>query len=265
MPHAAYFDLTKKENSAIKTNVAPDEIKSISGQSFKNTVPRHCEKVVEVLQDGPLSFTRLHKELCKRTGCSVSKSTLTKCIHYLSYIKNISVKKIDGSVGNEISISLNNDSFVKWIDKERKYFTTGENQQDTNHNIEMWNYVEQLRSIDNFIDTLLSDFINQLYIYSNSVDRQVAAEEFNMYMRYQLMPTMHHLTELVRPPLRLSEETRNKLIRLHSFSLHLDIMQSEKQMQESEIDKEIGSIYLNRVDSSKTILQRSSKKRAKGD
>ncbi len=180
----------------------------------KMTYMERIKPIMHILDRStdPIQRNELHTRVTEEIGVNISHQTLGKCLDYLVFIGLIEVEKIGGMRGKRILISKKKDlsysSFyyniqVSWQMEKLLKCIQCESPSviESAHYIIIWAYI-------NYILRIL---VQELTEYSNAADGIIADKNYSLFLTTQLLPSLANLCKLVRPPLKMSMETKELL------------------------------------------------------
>ena len=178
--------------------------------------------VLKIIREvGEVGFNELFEKLTKGTN-RISKTTLDKCLNYLVRSQQVKRREEIGQ-GNPVKYSFNNDLYLfKHLERiEANAFKNKGMLDDKSplgaEKANMW------VDIENEIAIINVALIHALWYYSIRPDRGKAYNEYSEAITEFIVPYLLKLHELVKPPLKMSDETLEILLKRVEEKLSYEI------------------------------------------
>lgn len=215
-----------------------------------------CKDIMEILesQSVPIKNTDLQKQLRQETKIKVSPSTLSKCLKRLVFTGWVNRIETKGR-GNPVYYEANKAHDVHRSDllikHDRNLLMIPENLNDCG---QFGFNFRHFGIICIHLSPLINTLIDELYTFSNSKKRRDANEIYRMYLETQLLPSLIDLLEIVKPPLKMSEETHAALINGFTLVLQNYVLQYQKGLTPEQAMGESNK-YIKMLLKNKHLLQ----------
>jgi hypothetical protein len=182
--------------------------------SFIDRIP-DVLKIIEE-SDTPIRYTEIHEKLKNKTCVKISKHTLNKCLNHLIFSSHID-KKVVKARGHPVYYSINPSAYNFDFDVSSRR----DHLLELLQNESLVEYDKhQCTAIDMHLSLLIMNLINQLSTYSKNNKRNEALEDYKLYLDSHLLPSLLKMTELVKPPLVITDDTHSKLHNMYNSVNH---------------------------------------------
>jgi hypothetical protein len=200
-------------------------------EPFKNLIP----SVLEIIKENEgIGFSNLHEKLNNQLkdgrGKVASRHTLLKCLNTLLNFNQIRKTIDEGKRGNPVHYYINGACFLTKFDESIEYdaFTLSQLKDD---NSPFGFDANHYKLITKNLVPVINSIIDALFDYSGGSAREA---NFDYWVETELVPMVYELKKIVKPPLKMSDETYLMLLKIHLLSA-FDVL--PKVMNEHEVEK----------------------------